>query len=373
MAEEYLTFDETAKKLGISEDDLLNLVSSNALRAFRIDRETKFRVEDINAHLGISGDEAAPLALEESAVLELDDLPDDVVLVDEEPQVAEEQTITPPEEPEVVATAEPQTPGDNNEESKMTGFEKIDSESDDTGESDIIDFDDSDIKEVKETSLEDTMATSSASNLDATEAIAPLEDDDFDLNTQEVTIQEEAISDDDIGSETLTEETLEVDDVEEEEVAPKKAPPRRARRSAVASRSRISSVSDDDSGDKKGLLWTVIIAAVCILMLYPSTLVAFVLFKGYSDSADTISPGSQSFGGTIQNIGAPFVPSIFKVVKSQDLANAFGRAEYGNNLTRFVPIAERIEMGLVEVDQDAESAKKGIDDEIENEEEKDEE
>ena len=59
MAEEYLTFDETVAKLGVSEDELLNMVSGNTLRAFRIDRETKFKLEDGPAPRPSSRDEQA--------------------------------------------------------------------------------------------------------------------------------------------------------------------------------------------------------------------------------------------------------------------------------------------------------------------------
>ncbi len=84
--EEYITFEEATKLLNMKEEDLLDLVASNVLRAYRINREMKFKKSEVADYGTNGGGEAA-------AVIEAEPVPDTVVssesieLIDEEESV----------------------------------------------------------------------------------------------------------------------------------------------------------------------------------------------------------------------------------------------------------------------------------------------
>lgn len=77
MADEaYISFEQAAERLGIDEDQLLDLVASNELQAVRVNRETMFKTADIEAFASREVDTNVSLDS-----VDLEDLPDDIVLL----------------------------------------------------------------------------------------------------------------------------------------------------------------------------------------------------------------------------------------------------------------------------------------------------
>lgn len=316
--EEYLTFNQTLEKLGITEDELLNLVSGNQLRAFRIDRETKFRVQDVEQLCKEGG---TVLAAQESAVLDFDDL-EDVKLMEDKPAAADEIALV--EEP---APAEP-----------------------------AVDFGDDSLEIVEPTTdsnpeLEETVMTDS-SQVAHTEELS-LDDDNYDFSTQEVTIHEDALSEDEVGaSQTSVDETIPV----EEEPAPAASHRMSARASAAYSGASRRTLAPAGSGEKTigDLVWTGLLAVCALGMIYPAMLMGTMLFYGMTTTREFIAPSDVTYDSKHEaNIGSVWVPKMFRWVQEKDLKNTFGSATYAGGLTEVLPFEERVKRNMIKLEQPA--------------------
>lgn len=361
--EEYLTFNQTVKKLGISEDELLNLVSGNQLRAFRIDRETKFRLEDVDGLRAQEGE--APLEAEESAVLDFNDLPEDIVLMEEETPSEETLSIAP-DEGELLSL-------DGGEDSafELVPAEEVALPEDELAiveEEPAFDFGDDSLEIVESTSeggreQEETIVTDSSAVAGLDELT--MEDEDFDFSTQEVTIHEDAISEDEVLDEqTAVDETIPLEEEEEVEQAAHKARSQRSQRSqrgrasggstAVSGRSRSMSSLDGSAGKGAGgLIWTGILAIMVLAMIYPSLLLGTLLVYGYTTGRETIAPGSQTWDGVPENISEIWVPKAFSWVLGDDVRNYFGSATYevaGVTLDKAISFSDRESMNMLKID-----------------------
>lgn len=327
MAEEYLTFEQTAKKLGISEDELLNLVSDNRLRAFRINRETKFRVEDVDG-LDLS-DGVASVAME-SAVLDLDELPDDVVLLDEDSSgsgIGAQDTFKESAD-ELLMMEDDEVPAAEPEEAEALDIFEEPSLTDSSSE------------------LEETVITDS-SKVAGTEELS-LDDDNFEFSTQEITIQEDAITEDEVSGNTSIDETIPVEDEEFTQQGGRTA--RRSHRAAAARdtggslRSRRAMAMMEAPKGRADLLWTGILGVLVLAMIYPVLLMSTVIFFGMTDGRDHIAPGQQTYDGTLGNIGNPFVPGMFKWIQTKNVANYLGSPSHAQPHIKF---EERLRLGMI--------------------------
>lgn len=331
MAEEYLTFEQTAKKLGISEDELLNLVSDNRLRAFRINRETKFRVEDVES-LDLS-DGVAGAAME-SAILDLDELPDDVVLLDEDSSgsgIGAQDTFKENAD-ELLMLDEDEIPAAQEEE-----FE----------EAEALDIFEEPSLTDSSSELEETVITDS-SKVTGTEELS-LDDENFEFSTQEITIQEDAITEDEVSGNTSIDETIPVDDEEFTQNAGRGA--RRSHRASAARgdtggslRSRRAMSMMDAPKGRADLLWTGILGVLVLAMIYPVLLMSTVVFFGMTDGRDHIAPGQQTYDGTLGNIGNPFVPAMFKWIQTKNVAGYLGSPR---NAQPHITFDERLRIGMI--------------------------
>jgi len=362
VAEEYLTFDETVAKLGVSEDELLNMVSGNTLRAFRIDRETKFKLEDVEAVALGGGAASAPaediVALDSSdmfdieeepeiaaapdsgdsgEIFEIDDLPDDIVMVDEgdssELEVTADLTDA---SSDIIEPDESISMVELEQESSMVDF------GDDSLE--ILEPDaDSDIDSNSE--LEETVMTDSSS-INNTEELS-VDEDDFDFSTQEVTVQEDAITEDEIGGDPTVvgydddegEVAEEEEEFEDEGYSP-----------ASARRSRRSRTFDKEPKIQTDVVWTGAMAVLLVLMIYPTLMFGYLLFHGYTTGMSAIPVGEQRYDGEVQNISPIFVPSMFKWIP-ESVHGFLGERTYGKGQTGYVPFQQRIDSGQLKLDE----------------------
>lgn len=338
MADKYYSFEEAAQKLGITEDDLINLVSNNALRSYRKGGDTMFKAEDIDNYQPSS--QSAPGM--ESQVIELDDLPDDIEMVDataddapvsddsftetvgvsgetnldaqaDEPQ--QDSLVIDAEEP-ALATPEENGTMDADSQNANGELEIEVEEPQDTPPAAAPELDDSGIDG------ETVMTDSSA--LGITEEITA--DDDVSVNTQEITLQETAISDDEA---TMPIDTDQGDFTEDLSEAAGPSVSKRARVSGRASgySARAHAAPPPAAGSKGGLLWTVIIAATVLVMLYPAFLLISIVCFDFADTRTTIGVGDQKIPDTLgkraplRNVGRPVVPEYYRWIVEKPISD----------------------------------------------------
>lgn len=337
--EEYLTFNQTVEKLGITEDELLNLVSGNQLRAFRIDRETKFRVQDVEKLCKEGG---TVLAAQESVVLDFDDLPDDVQLVEEEVPLEEEPAPAAEDAPaeEMLEIAEEPA-----EELSLAEEPAMDFGAEEEGLSLAEESSTDSNPELEETVMTDSSEVAHTEEL-------TIDDDNFDFSTQEVTIHEDAISDDEVaGEQTSVDETIPVeDDGEYEEEAPSASRRQYGRASGSASR-RMTLTPERKGASVSDLVFTGVLMLLTLAMVYPAMLLGTVLIFGYTQGNDTILPGQLTWTeGETPNISKTFIPSSFQWIQDKDLKKQFGMATYGEGLDHAVDFKERLNLKMIKLD-----------------------
>lgn len=361
MSEEYLTFDETVTKLGVSEDELLNMVSSNTLRAFRIDRETKFKLEDVEAVSGSSyssGNIDAPSAdsdielaeAPEDEVLELDDMPEDVVMLEE----GDSADDLPPEQ---ASESVVELGGESEEVMDFSddSFEILEDEP--TSEPEILEAADESLAILDSATdidsnpeLEETVITDSSS-IENTEELS-IDDDGFDFSTEEITVQEDAISEDELAAEqTVMDEDEGVDegaydDYQEDDDYPS------TRTTARGSARRRRDGYDKPVKFKTDVLWTAVLAALVIIMIYPAMMMASLLFYGFTTGPSHLSVGKQTYEGEIKNISPVFVPGIFKWVQGKQVSELLGTPTFGDGHTGNIPFSKRLQSGMIKLDED---------------------
>ncbi|MHC4870867.1 MAG: hypothetical protein ACYTFY_03385 [Planctomycetota bacterium] len=197
MAEDsFLTFEETMEKLGLSEEELLNMVAANELRAFMKNREMHFRESDlaaaeVSAGAGALSEEAEEDVLvldEDHGDINIEDEDEEILLLDDEDESAESP-------PEAALDTEPAS------ETVITETPEVEEEidiSDMLLEEPVLD-EDSEDAEVPDTEAI-TQRTPSAAALqeavedDTVDGTVILDSDDVDLGGDEIALEGDDIS-----------------------------------------------------------------------------------------------------------------------------------------------------------------------------------
>lgn len=319
VEERYLSFDETMKALGVTEDDLLNLVAANEIRAFRIDREMKFKQSDVQAMAKKAGAGSDDVISIEDAGAVLVDVPEEVDLqaaADTIPATAEDVVLLD-EEVEQAAPA--------------AATEAISLEDEGEGtvvlSDDMLDADDESATQTQvalsgagepEVHTEMAMAPTGSEGLGTEEIVFEDEDlaigslDDSSFGTQEITVKEAAIDDADV---TVADEDLEPT-IQENAVGGSSGARRSASVSAKASaklsarRRQIAIVKT-----KGNPVMLAFLAITVLSMFYPLGLYVSLMFQGFTTQPcqNTSGPWAKpgEFAGQVPEYGVVVVPGQF--------------------------------------------------------------
>jgi len=328
----YLSFEDTMKALNVGEDDLLNLVAANELRAFRIDREMKFKESDVKSMATARGGGQADIVDIEDADVVMVDAPgevkiDAVPILEDAPAVDEAL----PEEPEVVLLDE--------DVGGAAATEEIALE-DEAGGTVLLEDEDIELDTVgaaEEGQTEMASATELAPAADQTEAVldAPtrrdglgteeivFEDEDLAIGslddeasgTQEVTVQEGAIADEDV---TIAEEDMEVTVAEDTERGTGVGASRRAAGISARASSRMSARRREVAvaRAKGNPIMAGLLVLTGIMMLYPFGLYVATAYMGYTTQPYVNTSGSITAEmvdrGYVPELGTVFIPEQFR-------------------------------------------------------------
>lgn len=375
MADEFYSFAETVEKLGISDDELTELVSNDAIPMQRAGRKMKFKVTDVEAYLNNGGAKK-----DESRVIELDEIPDDIELVgandlppaedsgaidfgDDEigsaVVVSDEMVETDDGEVELAVVSSPLTFDDAEAEAVTEAVEPVETVDDLVVEEPAAEIveevaDDLVVEEPAEIMTDETMAVEEEITDDATMEVSGEDVGDETVNTQDVTINEEPITEDEIAADSDEAETMES---EEEDAAASKSS-RMTARSSMSSRNRFAPPAEEGGGNKKDIIWLGALAALAMFMIYPTFLVGSMAFYGIVDQQELIEPGRQKlmrFDGLqnpLNTIGEPVIPKMFAWIKENKAHEWFGirktkESDLGKPVDKFVKYEERNEKGLM--------------------------
>ncbi len=361
----YLGFDETMDMLGLSEDQLMDLVAANELRAFRIDRDMKFKESDIRTRQGqgaaaasaagapeaeeaveleeaddLSVDLVAQEPAEAGEALELEELEEPVALMDAEEALPAEEAV-----PELAAQESPLELSEIDEselevsaaEETLATVEIPDSGLVEAGGVDLAAGDEAETQAVGEDSevgdgTEVVLESSSSDGLGTEEIVFEDEDlaigdaEEEELGTQEVTVREEALEDE---APTIADQQITLDLGEDEgdtvapqdEEEPETSRPLSGRRSAGSVRRR-GWEQPKAAGGKGDLAFAAVLAITCLAMILPIMLYATIAWKGYTLGRETLPVGDIKLGQPVE-MAAVFKPDWTDLFRDK-LVDVFG-------------------------------------------------
>ncbi len=342
MADNFLTFEQTMEKLGVTEEELLNMVASNELRAFMKNREMHFKDVDIS---GVTKDIVADAVVEEKEAVDDGLQIDDGVLVIADD---EDNDLAPPEA-EVITEQKSAI-----KETVITDAVGVDSEDisemlDDEPDSDndlIVEPDEEIIEPeaVTETSVEVVMGNDTEDKTIIIDDDISIEDDEIELSvesdsgvglgteeivfedddlsiglededemvTEQVTIEEEAISvdDDELAIEDdVVAATAIIDDddmsIDEEPEAIGRGGAKRSQRTSARRRPPVDSSEKIPTGS---LIWAIPIAATFLISLIPLTSLFSEISQGFSIQPSTYTGAEIDYNAPIPKSDGLFVP-----------------------------------------------------------------
>lgn len=380
MAEDsFLTFEETMGRLNLTEEQLLNMVAANEIRAFMKDREMHFRDGDISEieEKGIVsadelGSENVESVISTTEGASEEEAPELVLLDSDEDEEGEEEVLLLDEDEDgLVAASEAATVKAASSSDTIMAAGSAGEEEEDIDISDML---------LEEPSLEDSLAdeipdteplvqeddaegtvvldegddilvdvepeeevgvlaeTSASGDVGlGTEEIV-FEDDDLSIGfededgmaTEEVTVQEEAIDiglDDEEEGLTVVEDavsaTVAIDDSVDELAVDDDEPATASRRSRSSARSSVRRSSrGSEKIDSSSLIWAIPIAAAFLISLLPLTAIMAEIYQGFSLKGGAFTGGEVDTHGMIPEMGGIFVP--------EHLASIIGVDSSGN-------------------------------------------
>ena len=280
--------------LSISEDELLNLVAANEIRAFRIDREMKFKESDVRAlsqRLVATGGgaEAAAVPVEAAEIMSVD-------LAEVPPSEA------PPAAEEVSATAAPEE-----DASSTVALE------DEAAATEVaMEAPGERTEPVVEVPRGEGLGTEEIVFEDEDLAISGIEEQA--VGTQEITVQEKAVT---VKDKEMTPAVDEMEmTVREEAVA---AAPRPSRRlsgrppsARAASMRRGMLVASRVKGNP---VMNAVLVSTVLMMLYPMLLLGTVMWKGYATKPIETPNPRVEHSGMAPDMGSRLLPRYFRWAK----------------------------------------------------------
>jgi hypothetical protein len=313
--QQFLTFEETMQRLGLTEDELMDLVFNEQLRSFvRNNGELHFRPDDVAAYAGTESPAEAPTLIpeagapqtaaagesEEELITIEDDGDEDLILMEEEgeddgvespPEAEAEITLEEPEEEAEISISEEDEAGFELEPTPESGtgvdygavtsadFASLEAESEEEEETEPTLVD-------QELSLIDEDATEQTVGLGTEEIV--FTDDDLDIGeeegtqvTQQVTVQEDAVDEAGEATVTVAEDALTGTEVLEEEGLGVMGPeePEAAGAAAPAGPPRVVYVEPEEP--PVGVFWYIALAACLVVSVVPFTMLWTVVNYGY--------------------------------------------------------------------------------------------
>lgn len=347
----FISFEDAMRSLNVEEDELHDLVAANELRAFRVDREMKFKEADVQA-LAAKGISGASAGAPDEDIVSIDEA--DVVLVDTpggtaayEPVVAEDvggdmgEPTMPLEEQEEVSLLDE----DDGLQVPEVSAEPVDDMGED-GATVVLDEGDLDVEEF---GFEDESPTQAAAAEGATEMALEAEDEATEmalepageggstepvlepassdgLGTEEIIFEDEdldigSLDDDSIGTQEVTVQEAAIGDemtIQDDTgvgVAASAPPSRSGRgggRSTVRRSGRASARRTLQVEKRKGDTFTAaVLVLTALMMIYPGLLYVNMAWQGYIAGEESFTDGEIKSDGLAKTYGPLFVHRFF--------------------------------------------------------------
>ncbi|MBN2712785.1 MAG: hypothetical protein JXR97_10205 [Planctomycetes bacterium] len=347
----FISFDEAMQILSVAEDELHDLVAANELRAFRVDREMKFKegdVRDLASGVKASSGDSGVLSIDDADVVMVD-ADEDIVLADdaadfemEDVELVDADEGVPELDDMVVADDGDVTVSMDSGELEVASIEE------DSGGTMVIEDDGFELEGASDHtqpivedgatqvalsstggSTEPVLESPGTDGLGTEEIIFEDEDlaigslDDDMVGTQEVTVQEAAVgaSDLTIRDDTGVSAAVMEDDVEATG-ASRRVSARRSGRSSVRRTLQVTRAKGDG-------LWAGILGVTALAMLYPMMLYVNIAWHGYTVGSDTLPSGYDSNEITVREMGPLFVHKFFRGFVDYEVSGAKPAAWWG--------------------------------------------